>query len=67
MAEPLLVTAREAADVLSVDLMTVYRLCSAGDLEKRYIGKGTRNFRIPYASLRAYAASLPRDPVEETA
>lgn len=59
----LLVTAREAAEMLSLDVMHVYKLCAEGQIEKRYIGKGTRNFRIPVASIVAYVDSLPVDPV----
>lgn len=63
----ILVTAREAADMLSLDVMTVYELAAKGELEKRYIGKGTRHFRIPVASLHAYVDGLPVDPVVDGA
>lgn len=55
----ILVTAREAADMLSIGLTKVYELAANGDLEKRYIGKGTREFRIPVDSIHAYAEGLP--------
>lgn len=65
MTDKILVTAREAADMLSIGLTDLYNLAAAGHVEKRYIGKGTRKFRIPVASLQAYADALPVDPVEE--
>lgn len=65
MTGKILVTANEAAQMLSVSTKVIYDLAAAGDLEKRYIGAGTRNFRIPVASLQAYADNLPIDPVSE--
>lgn len=61
----LLYRAAEAADILGLTEREVYVLAAAGRLEKRYIGKGTRNFRIPLASIEAYAEGLPTEPVEE--
>lgn len=65
--KPLLVTAREAADMLGVGVTTVYDLAAAGDIEKKYIGKGTRNFRLTYASLESYVDGLPSEPAQESA
>lgn len=62
---PLLVTVAQACDLLGVKSTTVYDLAANGVLEKRYIGKGTRNFRLTYASLERYVDELPRDPVAE--
>ena len=62
---PLLVTAKEAGEILSLSSTEVYDLAAKGKLEKRYVGKGTRNFRLTYASLEAYAASLSQDPIPE--
>lgn len=62
---PLLVTAREAADLLGVGVTAVYDLAAAGELEKKYVGKGTRNFRLTYASLETYVAGLPSEPQGE--
>ncbi len=64
MTEKLLVTAREAAQMLSVSVEEVWDLAASGRLERRYIGKGTQYYRIPVESLKAYADSLPTDPVE---
>lgn len=63
--DKLLVTVREAAQMLSVSEWTVYELASSGQLERRYIGTGKRFFRIPVDSLRAYVDSLPEEPVED--
>jgi hypothetical protein len=56
------VSVREATDALSLSTAQVYELAAPGTLEKRYIGKGTRNFRLTAESLRAYAESLPTEP-----
>lgn len=61
MTDPILVRAVDAAAMLGIDVSSVYELAASGKLEKRYIGKGTRNFRIPVASLRAYADGLPTE------
>ena len=61
--ERILYTVRDAATAMSISTDSVYDLCSTGLLERRYIGKGTRNFRIPAGSLLAYVESLPIDPL----
>lgn len=58
----LLYTVAEAAGALGISENHVYVLARNGTLEKRYIGKGTRNFRIPADSLLAYVDSLPTEP-----
>lgn len=63
MTAPILVTAGDACRILAISQSKVYELAANGQLEKRYFGKGTRNFRITYASLERYAASLSPDPV----
>ena len=55
----------DAAEYLSLDKSTVYELCAKGDLEKRYVGKGTRNFRIPFESIEAFRLGLPTEAREE--
>lgn len=63
--KPLLVTAKDAAGLLGVSTVAVYELAAdGGPLDKRYIGKGTRNFRITYASLEQYVAALPSEAAE---
>lgn len=61
----ILLRAAEVAQMLSLTEREVYELASAGKLEKRYIGKGTRNFRISAESVEAFAANLPTEPVAE--
>lgn len=56
--KPLLVSKKDAAAMLSVTEREVIRLINAGELERRYIGGGTKYYRIPYASLEAYVATL---------
>lgn len=61
--------AEEAAHILGLPKHTIYTL-SAGDdpkLERRYIGKGTRNFVITYESVERYFNGLPTERVEESA
>lgn len=62
--ERLLVTAKEAARMLSLNVYEVYDLVHHGQLERRYIGTGRHYFRIPVASVRAYVESLPTEPTE---
>lgn len=60
---PLLVTVAEACAVVAQSDNKVRALANDGVLEKRYIGKGTRNYRITYESLQRYVDSLSQDPV----
>ena len=62
MTERALFTVPDAAEYLSIDISTVYRLAAEGLLEKRYIGKV--RFRIPRTSLDAYIAGLPTEAAE---
>lgn len=50
----LLLTTCEAADRIGVPTSTVYDLAAAGTLERRFIGKGTRMFRLTLASVDDY-------------
>jgi excisionase family DNA binding protein len=54
---PLLLTAVEAAQMLSVGRTTVYELITAGDLETVHIG---RCMRIPADSVHAFVARRRR-------
>jgi excisionase family DNA binding protein len=47
-------TVKDAALMLSVNPQTVYRLIERGELERRFVGTGQRNYRIPAASLERY-------------
>lgn len=64
---PILVTVKEAEAVLALSSTKIYELAAKGVLEKKYVGKGTRNFRLTYASLERYAEALQQDPIEESA
>lgn len=61
---PLLVTAKQAAEILGVSTNTIYTLAADDQLDRRYIGKGTRNFRLTYESLQQYVAGLPTEAAE---
>ena len=56
---PLLLTALEAAQLLSIGRTSVYELISAGDLETVHIG---RSMRIPADSVQAFVALRRRRP-----
>lgn len=60
----LLVTVKEAQEMLGLSDTKVYELAKKGRLEKKYIGKGTRNFRITVASIERYVDNLSVDPIE---
>lgn len=61
MTEKLLVTAREAAEMLSLGVSSVRELVDNKTLDRRFIGRGTREYRITVESLRAYVDALPRE------
>lgn len=63
MNDQLLISATDAAKALSLSPRETYNLIETGVLgPKRYIGKGTRNFRLEYAFVKAYADGLPTEP-----
>lgn len=62
---PLMVTVKDAAHLLALSEKAVYDLAADGKLEKKYVGKGTRNFRLTTASLERFVESLDRDPKPE--
>lgn len=62
-APKLLVSVAEASEVIAQSEWIVRDLAKRGILEKRYVGKGTRNYRITYASLVKYVESLSIDPI----
>ncbi|HEY2577192.1 MAG TPA: helix-turn-helix domain-containing protein [Streptosporangiaceae bacterium] len=51
LTDPQFMTVAEAAGLLRVSKMTVYRLCHSGELEAIRVG---RSFRIPELALTAY-------------
>jgi hypothetical protein len=57
----LLVTAKEAARLLSVEPYLIYQWSAGGLIERRYIG--ARSFRIPLDSLREFVERrMPGEP-----
>lgn len=62
MVTPLMLRANDAADALGLSLRSVRTLVREGHLEPRYIGNGRKEYRITYASLVAYVASLSTEP-----
>lgn len=60
--DKILLRVSEAAHVLSMTEHEVYVLARAGHFTKRYVGKGTRNFRLQADEVREYAAHLPTEP-----
>ena len=55
--DPLLLTIREAAALLSVGRTTVYELIAEGELETVHIG---RSVRVPADAARSFVARLRR-------
>lgn len=62
--DPIFVSVKEAARILSLSTWAVYQKLDAQEIESRYEG---RKRLVDYKSLRAYAAGLPTTaPVPET-
>jgi excisionase family DNA binding protein len=59
--QKILVTAKEAAWMLSVPTETIRRAATAGDLDRVFIGEGATHYRIVYESLLAWVNSMPRE------
>ena len=53
---------KDVAVLLSIGEWEVRRLVAAGELERRYIGKSDRYYRITAASVEAYEATLSSEP-----
>jgi excisionase family DNA binding protein len=58
LPDPIFVTVKEAARLLSLTPWSVYRLLDTGVIDSRYQG---RRRLVRLASLRTYADGLPRD------
>jgi excisionase family DNA binding protein len=56
---PMLLTAKEAASYLGINLYEVYRRTAAGEIPARVWGHGARNLRWLRTDLDAWLASLP--------
>lgn len=64
MSDQILCTVKQAAEMLAIGPADVYDLANDGTLSKRYIGKGTRNYRLLVSEIREYAEGLPSERVE---
>ncbi|WP_418063181.1 helix-turn-helix domain-containing protein [Pimelobacter simplex] len=58
-----LVSVKEAAWVLSVSTALIYDAVREGDIDRVFIGEGTKHYRIVYNSLLAWVNDLPTEPV----
>jgi len=56
--EPLLANPKVGAEMLGLGMTRFYQLMKSGTIENRYIGSSRR---VVVASLRAYAAGLPKE------
>lgn len=56
-----LVTAKEAAWVLSLSEGMIRQAVREGDVDRVYIGEGTTHYRIVYASLLAWVNTMPTE------
>ncbi len=63
VSPPLLVTVREAAELLGIGRTKLYELLLAGEIVTVTIGRARR---VPLASLHAYVRSLEDSPVTAT-
>lgn len=61
--KPLLYTVADAQVRSSLSRGELRRLCNEGVLERRYVGEGSRYYRITAASLDRYIDGLPSEPV----
>lgn len=55
---------KDAADWIGQSVATVRELVEAGVLHRRYIGTGTRYYRVTAESIDAYVASLTSEAVQ---
>jgi len=59
----LLISVREAAWLLSVSEGMIRQAVRDGDVHRIFIGEGTTNYRVVYASLLAWVGAMPREPL----
>lgn len=62
--KPRLHRVKDVADMLSVSEWEIRRLCDAGILHRRYIGDGSRFYRVTAASVDKYLDGLPAERVK---
>ncbi|MFJ9315744.1 excisionase [Pimelobacter simplex] len=58
-----LISVKEAAWLLSVSTSLIYDAVRLGDVDRVFIGEGTKQYRIVYNSLLAWVNDLPTEPV----
>lgn len=61
--KPALYRVRDAARRTSLSEWEVRRLCDIGVLERRYIGEGSRFYRVTVDSVERYLENLPSEAV----
>ena len=57
--EKILITVKEAAWMLSLPEHAIRQAVSLGDLDRVFIGEGSKNYRVVYGSLLAWVNSMP--------
>lgn len=57
-----LISVKEAAWILSVSTSLIYDAVHRGDVDRVFIGEGTKQYRIVYNSLLAWVNDLPTKP-----
>lgn len=60
--EKIMITVKEAAWMLSLPEGTIRDAAIVGDVQRVFIGNGTKNYRIVYGSLLAWVNTMPREP-----
>lgn len=55
-----MVSVKEAAWLLSVSEDAIRQAAISGDVDRVFIGAGTKNYRVVYGSLLAWVNSMPR-------
>lgn len=63
--EKIMITVKEAAWMLSLPEGTIRDAAIVGDVQRVFIGKGTKNYRIVYGSLLAWVNTMPREPTRQ--
>lgn len=63
--ERILITVKEAAWLLSVPEGAIRQAVTLGDVDRVFIGAGTKNYRVIYGSLLAWVNSMPRDSARQ--
>ncbi|UAL29823.1 hypothetical protein K8W59_19180 [Nocardioides rotundus] len=58
--EKILINVKEAAWMLSLPEHAIRQAVTAGDVDRVFIGAGTKNYRIVYGSLLAWVNDMPR-------